>query len=59
VGLVYKGIRNLRVGVLVRNIRDTAAPYDPQSISLQTGFNTNLYNPYGRYYQFSINYTFK
>jgi hypothetical protein len=43
----------------VRNIRDTAAPYDPQSISLQTGFNTNLYNPYGRYYQFSINYTFK
>jgi iron complex outermembrane receptor protein len=58
-GLTYKGIKNLRVGVLVRNIFDRSAPYDPQSLSLQTGFNTNLYNPYGRYYQFSINYKFK
>jgi iron complex outermembrane receptor protein len=59
VGLTYKGIRNLRVSVLVRNVRDTPAPYDPQSVSLQTGFNTNLYNPYGRYFVFSVNYTFK
>ena len=58
-GLTYKGIKNLRVGVLVRNIFDNSAPYDPQSLSLQTGFNTNLYNPYGRYYQFSISYSFK
>jgi len=59
VGLTYKGIRNLKLSVLVRNIRDTPAPYDPQSLSLQTGFNTNLYNPYGRYFVFSVTYTFK
>jgi iron complex outermembrane receptor protein len=58
-GLTYKGIRNLRVGVLVRNILDTPAPYDPFSAYLQTGFNTNMANPYGRYWQFTINYKFK
>ena len=58
-GFAYKGIRNLRLGVLVRNVRDTAAPYDPTSSYLQTGFNTNMHNPYGRYWQFSINYKFK
>jgi iron complex outermembrane receptor protein len=58
-GFAYKGIRNLRLGVLVRNVRDTPAPYDPTSTYLQTGFNTNMHNPYGRYWQFSINYKFK
>jgi iron complex outermembrane receptor protein len=58
-GFAYKGIRNLRIGVLVRNVRDTPAPYDPFSSYLQTGFNTNMHNPYGRYFQFSINYKFR
>ena len=59
VGLTYKGIRNLRIGVLVRNIRNTPAPYDPDTLYTQLGFNGNLYNPYGRYFQFSINYKFR
>ena len=59
VGLTYKGIKNLRVGVLVRNIFNNNAPYEPDTTYTQTGFNTNLYNPYARYYQFSINYKFK
>ena len=58
-GVAYKGIRNLRLAVLVRNVKDTPAPYDPFSSYLQTGFNTNMHNPYGRYWQFSINYKFK
>jgi iron complex outermembrane receptor protein len=58
-GLQYKGIRNLTLGVLVRNVRDTAAPYDPTSTYLQTGFNTNMHNPYGRYWQFTVNYKFR
>jgi iron complex outermembrane receptor protein len=57
VGLAYKGIRNLTLGVLVRNVRDTPAPYDPNV--LQTGFNTNMHNPYGRFFQFTINYKFR
>ena len=44
---------------LVRNVLDTAAPYDPDTTYTSLGFNPQLYNPYGRYYQFSINYKFK
>ena len=59
VGLTYKGIKNLRIGVLVRNVLNTAAPYDPDTTYTSLGFNPTLYNPYGRYYQFTINYKFK
>jgi iron complex outermembrane receptor protein len=59
VGLTYKGIKNLRIGMLVRNVLNTAAPYDPDTTYTSLGFNPTLYNPYGRYYQFTINYKFK
>ncbi len=56
-GVAYKGIRNLKVGVLVRNIFNRAAPYDPNQTTL--GFNPTFANPYGRYMQASVTYTFK
>jgi iron complex outermembrane receptor protein len=54
VGLTYKGIKNLSIGVLVRNVLNTAAPYGPDTTYTSLGFNPTLYNPYGRYYQFTI-----
>ncbi|HUQ29125.1 MAG TPA: TonB-dependent receptor [Usitatibacter sp.] len=56
-GVSYKGIRNLEFGVLVRNVKDTPAPYDPNQPTL--GFNPTHHNPYGRYWQFSLSYKFK
>lgn len=57
VGLSYKGIRNLTISALVRNIKDSPAPYDPDFTT--SGFNPTYHNPYGRYWQFSISYKFK
>jgi iron complex outermembrane receptor protein len=58
-GASYKGIRNLTVSLLVRNVLDTAAPYEPQTSYTALGFNPNLYNPYGRYLQVGLSYKFK
>jgi iron complex outermembrane receptor protein len=58
-GISYKGIRNLTIAALVRNVRDKAAPYEPQTAYTTLGFNPNLYNPYGRYVQVGLTYKFK
>jgi iron complex outermembrane receptor protein len=56
-GVSWKGIRNLTISGLVRNVRDTPAPYDPNQTTL--GFNPRFHNPYGRYFQVGFNYKFK
>jgi iron complex outermembrane receptor protein len=58
-GASYKGIRNLTLSLLVRNVLDTAAPYEPNTSYTSLGFNPNLYNPYGRYLQVGLSYKFK
>jgi len=57
VGASWTGVRNLKVGMLVRNVMDRAAPYDPSQPTL--GFNPTFHNPYGRYLQFSVSYRFR
>ena len=57
VGASWTGIKNLKVGVLVRNVTNKAAPYDPNQPTL--GFNPTFANPYGRYMQLSVSYKFR
>jgi iron complex outermembrane recepter protein len=59
-GVTWKGIRNLTLGVLVRNVFDRDAPYDPAySLTTQTGFNPVYHNALGRYYTVNASYRFR
>lgn len=57
VGVRFTGIRNLTLGLTVRNVMDRHAPYDPNQTTL--GYNPTFHNPYGRYFQASISYRFR
>lgn len=56
-GVTYKGIKNLTVSGLLRNVGDKAAPFDPNNTTL--GFNPAFHNPYGRYLQVGMTYKFR
>jgi iron complex outermembrane receptor protein len=59
-GLVYTGVKNLTLGVLVRNVADKAAPYDPLfSQTTQAGYNAVFHNALGRYWTANVSYKFK
>ena len=60
-GVTWSGIKNLKIGALVRNVTDKAAPYDPNQDTEggALGFNPTFHNPYGRYLQLSVTYKFK
>ena len=53
----YTGVKNLDVGFGVRNLQNKSAPLDPGNIEL--GYNPNFHNPYGRYFNIWVNYTFQ
>jgi iron complex outermembrane recepter protein len=57
VGASYRGIKNLSVSLLVRNIENRKAPYDPGQTTL--GFNPTFHNPFGSNINLSANYRFK
>ncbi|HYC37034.1 MAG TPA: TonB-dependent receptor [Usitatibacter sp.] len=58
-GLTWSGIRNLTLGVLVRNVADKAAPYEPLAAqTTQAGFNSQYHNALGRYFTVNVNYKF-
>ncbi len=58
-GVTYSGIKNLTLGLLVRNIQDKAAPYEPAAaLTTQAGYNSQFHNALGRYYTFNVNYRF-
>lgn len=57
VGYKYTGIKNLTLGVSVSNLFDQKAPYDPRYYA--NGYNDQLHNNTGRYFNFSANYKFK
>lgn len=57
VGATWRGIKNLTVSGVVRNINDKNAPFDPDNTSL--GFNPEHHNPYGRYFTLNVNYRFR
>lgn len=57
-GYTYTGFKHWILNANVQNLFDTKAPYDPTSSSVTAGFNEDLHNPYGRYFNFSARYTF-
>jgi iron complex outermembrane receptor protein len=59
-GVVYTGVKNLTLGVLVRNIQDRAAPYEPgASQTTQAGYNAQFHNALGRYWTATVSYKFR
>ncbi|APV50215.1 hypothetical protein BWI17_11270 [Betaproteobacteria bacterium GR16-43] len=60
VGVVWSGLKNLQLGLLVRNLQDRPAPYDPNfSVTTAQGFNAQFHNALGRYYTMNASYKFK
>jgi iron complex outermembrane receptor protein len=55
-GYTYSGFKNWTLNANVQNLFDTKAPYDPTNTT--AGFNEDLHNPYGRYFNFSARYKF-
>jgi iron complex outermembrane receptor protein len=55
-GYTYTGFKNWTLSGNIQNLLDTKAPYDPNYTA--GGFNEDLHNPYGRYFNFSARYTF-
>lgn len=59
-GVVYSGVKNLTLGLLVRNVTDKAAPYDAfYAQTTQPGYNATFHNPLGRYFTLTASYKFK
>ena len=52
----YSGFKNWTLSANIKNIFDTAAPYDPRYPT--EGFNTQLHNAMGRYFRVSASYKF-
>lgn len=55
-GYTYTGFKHWNLSLNIQNLFDEKAPYDPGYGT--TGFNQNLHNPYGRYFNLSARYTF-
>jgi len=59
-GLVYTGVKNLTLGIPVRNVQDKAAPYDASaSLTTQAGYNAQFHNALGRYWTATASYKFR
>ncbi len=60
-GYMYKGIKNLTLGVQVSNILDVKAPYAPTTGAgtIVEGYNAGLHSNTGRYFLLSAGYKFK
>ena len=58
-GVVYTGIKNLSLGVQVRNVENKNAPFDPNyELTTSSGFNSQFHNALGRYWTFNVSYKF-
>jgi iron complex outermembrane receptor protein len=55
-GYTYTGFKHWTLSGNIQNLFDEKAPYDP--LYTASGFNQNLHNPYGRYFNFSARYIF-
>jgi iron complex outermembrane recepter protein len=53
-GLTYTGLKDLRLGFIVRNVTDRLPPVDPRA----RPFNTTWYSPAGRLINLSASYNF-
>jgi iron complex outermembrane receptor protein len=53
----YKGFEHWNLSANIQNLFDTKAPYNPVT-GTTTGYNADLHNAYGRYFNVSARYTF-
>lgn len=61
VGYNYTGFKDLTLGINIRNITDSKAPYSPTTTAttIQQGYNSTLHNNFGRYFTLSAKYVFR
>jgi iron complex outermembrane receptor protein len=57
VAYTYTGFKNWTLSLNVKNLFDTAAPYDPRYPN--EGYNSQLHNGMGRYFRLTAGYKFK
>jgi iron complex outermembrane recepter protein len=57
VGVTYNGIKDATIALVVRNIENKKAPYDPNQTTL--GFNPTYHNPLGANAQLTVGYKFR
>jgi iron complex outermembrane recepter protein len=57
IGTTYRGVKNLAIGLVVRNIENKRPPYDPNQTTL--GFNPTYHNPQGANATLSATYRFR
>ena len=57
IGADYREIKNTRISLVVRNIENKRAPYDPNQTTL--GFNPTYHNPLGSNFSMNVTYSFK
>ena len=48
VGYGYTGIKNLNIGVVVKNVLDTKPPFSNQAATFQQGYDPRYTDPIGR-----------
>ena len=59
-GAVYTGVRNVSIGLQVRNVGNKKAPFDPNfELTTSQGFNSEFHNALGRYYTLNASYKFR
>jgi len=56
--LGWRGVKDLDIGLSVRNVDDAEAPFDADRIAYLQGFNPAYHNQLGRYFQLSVKYKF-
>ena len=54
----YKGLKNLDIGVGVKNIFNADPPVSRNELNFQTGYDATYANPLGRTYYFRVKYKF-
>ncbi len=57
VGTSYSGIKNTTIALVIRNVENRKAPYDPNQTTL--GFNPSYHNPLGANANLAVTYNFK
>lgn len=58
IGGSYRGFKNTTISLVVRNIENRLAPYDPNQAT-GLGFNPSFHNPYGGYASATVTYRFR
>ena len=59
-GFTWSGLRNLTLGLQVRNVGNKRAPYEPLAAqTTQAGFNSAFHNALGRYFTANASYRFR